>query len=330
MRHLTRTLTATAVATAALAWAPGAVGADERVDAEIAFTSQEPGSSTGLRLVAEYKNPSDPNAKPPPLAGAHFDLPPGTRIDNDAVPKCRATDGEIYARGRGACPAETLIGTGRLVALTGAGPPADPFDGEALFFNGDGEIIEIVLVRGTDRAAGFDRIKISGSRLTAHPPSLPGGPPDGRTAIKRVELDAPARLPGARPYLTTPATCPADRLWRASASFSFDDGGSTTVQDTLPCVAAPVAAHGLTLRVTPSRVRGERRSTFRIRVGSRTPGCAARATVRLGRARATTDASGRAVLRKHLSSVRSVTVRASKRGCGRATARVSVLPAGRR
>jgi hypothetical protein len=46
--------------------------------------------------------------------------------------------------------------------------------------------------------------------------------------------------------------------------------------------------------------------------------------VRLGRARATTDAAGRAVLRKFLSRQRTVTVRASKPGCGAARARVTV------
>jgi hypothetical protein len=71
-------------------------------------------------------------------------------------------------------------------------------------------------------------------------------------------------------------------------------------------------------------VRAGRRATFRVRLTSTAPGCAAGATVRLGRARATTDAAGRAVLRKYLTDARTVTLRASKPGCGRAAARVLV------
>lgn len=324
MEHRSRNLAALAVVIAASAAAsPAAALADARADLTIGFTSQAPGSPTGLNLAVEYKNPNDPAAKPPALESARFNLPAGTRIDNDAAPRCHATDAEIRTAGRRACPPETQIGSGRLVALTGAGAPADPFDGEALFFNGEGEIVEIVVVRGSDESAGFDRISIEGSSLVAHPPTLPGGPPDGRIAIKRAELQVPAPAAGARPYLTTPASCPADGVWRGSGDFTFGDGGATTVGTATPCVVS--AAPTLRLRVTPKVVRGGRRSAFSIRVSSSKAGCASGAAVRLGRARATTDASGRAVLRKFLSKTRTVTVRAAKPGCGRASAVVRVI-----
>jgi hypothetical protein len=274
-----------------------------------------------MTIAVEYKNPSDPAAKPPPLTAAQFVLPPGTELHNAAVPRCRATDEEIRARGRNACPQETLVATGRLIAITGAGAPADPFDGEALFFNGEGEIVEIVLVRGSDQAAGFDRIKIDGSKLTAHPPALPGGPPDGRTSVKRVEMSVPAPVGGAPAYVTTPPACPPDGLWRSSGSFGFGDGGSTTVPDTAAC--DPPRAPTLTVRLSPSSVRAGR-AEVRVQVSSSVPGCASGATVRLGRVLTRTDAGGRAVLRKHLSQPRTVTVRAAKRGCGRGVASLVV------
>jgi hypothetical protein len=324
MGHLNGKLPAVAVVTAAAvaACAPALAHADARAELDIGFTTQAPGTPSGLTFAVEYKNPSDPSAKPPALTGAEFTLPAGTRVDNAAVPKCRTTDEEIRARGRNACPAETLIGSGRLVAITGTGPPADPVEGEVVAFNGEGEIVEIVLVPGSDQAVGFDRITLDGTKLKAHPPATHGGPPDGRTAIKRIEIAFTPPKAGARPYVTTPAVCPPDALWRSSGSFTFGDGGSTTVTDAAPCAAAP--APRLTLRVTPLSVRAGRRARFRVRVSSATPGCAAGATVRLGRARATTDAGGHALLRKYLSRARAVTVRASKPGCGRATARVEV------
>ena len=320
MGHLKSKLHAAVVVTA-LAM-PAAAEADARADLEVGFTARTPATPSGLWLAATYKNPNDPAAKPPPLTGAVFNLPAGTVIDDSAVPQCHATDAEIRARGRNACPPESQVGAGRLVAVTGAGAPADPFDGEALFFNGDRELIEIVLVRGTDEAAGFDRITVEGSTLTAHPPPLPGGPPDGRTAVRRVELQVPAPRAGVRPYVVTPPSCPAGSLWQGTGSFKFGDGGETTVFATAPCERP--GAGSLRLRVSPSSVQAGRTARLRVRVTSSQAGCAAGATVRLGRARATTDSGGRAVLRKKLSSARTVTVRASRPGCGRATARVRV------
>jgi hypothetical protein len=321
MRHRKRNLMRGAVGAlaAAAALVTPVAQADERAELEASFTTRAPGTPTGLRLAAEYKNPSDPNAKPPPLEGAAFDLPPGTRIDTSAAPRCTATDDQIRALGRHACPPESKVAEGRLVAMTGT--PADPFDGEALFFNGDGQIIEIVLVRGSDQAAGFDRITVDGSTLTAHPPTIPGGPPDGRTAIRRVELNAPVRSEGGRPYITTPPAC--DGEWLARGRFKFGDGGATTISTPLPCDRTKAAS--LTLRVSPTRVRAGRRAALRVRVTSKTAGCASGASVRLGRARATTGADGRAILRKKLSTPRVVTVRAAKPGCGRATASVRVM-----
>jgi hypothetical protein len=314
-------LVAPAAAGAMLATAAPAL-ASERADLEVGFTTQAPGTSAGARIVIDYKNPDDPSAKPPALTAGQIDLPAGTVLDNDAVPKCHASDADIRGRGRNACPAETLVATGQLVAITGFGPPADPVDGEVVAFNGEREIIEVVLARGTDQALGFDRIALSGSRLTPHPPATPGGPPDGRTAIKRIELDIAPRPAGARPYVTTPERCPADRLWRSSATFGFADGGTTTVAATAPC--RPAGEPGLALRVDPVTVRAGRRAVLRIRVKSPSASCIRGAAVRLGRARATTDSRGRAVLRKYLSDARTVTVRVSKPGCGRATARVTV------
>ncbi|HEX8647819.1 MAG TPA: hypothetical protein VF715_13040 [Thermoleophilaceae bacterium] len=322
MLDLARYLVVLAGVGSALACAAAPALGDARAELELGFTTEAPGAPAGVRIVIDYKNPDDPAAKPPALTGARIDLPAGTRIDNDAVPKCRASDAEIRSRGRDACPPETLVGTGRLVAITGFGPPADPVDGEVVAFNGEREIVEVVLVRGTDQAAGFDRIGIEGSRLTPHPPATPGGPPDGRTAIKRIELDLAAPSAGARPYVTTPPACPADRLWRSSASFTFGDGGATTVGAAAPC--RPAAEPGLALRVAPATVRRGRRAALRVRVTSPGATCVRGAAIRLGRARATTDSRGRAVLRKFLSGARTVTVRASKPGCGRASAKVRV------
>ena len=315
---------AAVLAAAALALPVAAPAAEIPSSFEVSFTTRAPGSPTGLRLALEYL-PADPNAKPPAVEGGQFTFPAGTRIDDGALPRCTASDAEVYALGRRACVPETQVGVGRLVAITGFGSPFDPFDAESHQYNAPGHVLAMIVPRGTDRAVGFDRLTIEGSSLAAHPPPVPGGPPDGRTAVKRVEMDVPPPAAGARPYLTTPPACPSDGLWRALAGFHFADGSTTRTQATIPCDAAGEPA--IALRVAPGSVRAGRRSTFRTRVTSADAACERGVAVRLGRARARTDVKGRAVLRARLSRPGRVTARASKPGCGAARARVAVVPA---
>ena len=316
------------VAAIAGALAAPAGAADVPSSFEVEFTTRAPGAPTGLRIVLEYL-PDDPNAKPPPVEGGQFVLPAGTVVDDGALPQCAASDAEVYALGRAACRPETQLGVGRLVAITGFGSPFDPFDAESHTYNAPGHVLAMIVPRGTDRVAGFDRLTIDGSTLTAHPPPVPGGPPDGRTSVKRIEMNVPVPAAGARPYVTTPPACPVDGLWRARGDFHFAGGHSSSTPVAVPCEPGGEAGRepGIALRVAPAAVRAGRRSTFRVRVTSADPACERGVAVTLGRARATTGSRGRAVLRKHLSRPGGVTVRASKPGCGKARAKVAVRPA---
>ena len=196
--------TAAGVTAAALLIGTGTASAQGSYgDFRFDLGTQQPGAGATLRFDVAYRNPSDPNAKPPPVSGAVFRLPEGTRIDTNAVPQCAATDEQIRAQGSAACPAASKVGTGTLTAITGFGPPADPVQGDVHVFNGDRQLIEIVTVPDTDRAAGFDRLTIEGSTLTAHPPATPGGPPDGRTSVKDIHL-----VVDRAGYATAPPTCP--------------------------------------------------------------------------------------------------------------------------
>jgi hypothetical protein len=304
--------------------APAAAAADPRADLDVRLSAQAPATSSGVAFRVVYKHPDDPNAKPPALTKAAFELPAGTRLDSGALPQCTATDDELQARGPSACPAESRIGAGTFVGITGAGPPADPFVGDIAAFNGPNQIVELVLFQGTSTTAGYDRITIEGSTLVAHPPATPGGPPDGRTVPRSIELNIGARVEGGRPYLTTPAACPGAGRWQSIGRFEFLDGGAASVPAATPCTPGAAAA-ALRLRVAPRAVRAGDRARLRVRVSSDAAGCSSGVTVTLGRARATTDGAGRAVLRKKLSTAKTVTVRASKPGCGSATAPVHVV-----
>jgi hypothetical protein len=299
-------------------------GSDPRADLDVAYGTTAPGGiSTSVSLHVLYKHPDDRNAKPPALTKASFELHPGTRIDNTAVAQCAATDAELQLRGRDACPPASQVGQGSLTVMSGS--PGDPMAFDSTVFNGRGELIELVTVKGTNTTAGLDRLTIAGSTLRANPPAIPGGPPDGRTAVREITLVLPARSVAGRPYIVTPGDCPADGLWRTRGSFEFTDGGRSSVTSTSACDPPKPAPAAISLRVTPSSVPAGRRTRFTLRATSRAGGCVGGVTVRIGGVRATTDRLGRATLFARLT--RGTRAWATKRGCRPATAPIRVRAA---
>ena len=310
------------VAAGLLLLVPATADAD-RADVTVDLGTRQTNAPATLKLDVVFRHPDDPNAKPPPIRGGEYRLPAGTRIDTAGTPKCEATDEELRARGPAACPADTRVGTGSLVAITGFGPPADPAGGDVTIFNGENQIIEVVTAPDTDRVLGLDRVTVEGSTLTPHPPRTPGGPPDGETAIKEVHLifDRPR-------YVTSPPDCPASG-WIYGATLQFGDGGTHAESGVLPCDGS-AAGGGVAGRPPmafvarrPARPRVGRLTRFRFRLGSSNPACVRGAKVRFAGRRARTDANGIAFVTATLRRPGRHLVNASKRGCR--TARASVI-----
>ena len=298
-----------------MAIAPAAQ-AGERGDFTLDLGTRTPGAAATFTFDVAYRNADDPNGKPPPISGATFRLPAGTSIDQNAAAKCTATDEQLRAQGRNACPADSRIGGGTLTAITGFGPPADPINGDATVFNGNGEIIELVTLPGTNQTAGFDRLKVNGDVLTAHPPSTPGGPPDGRTAIKDIHL-----VVDRAGFAKAPPTCTRGKGWDYSASFEFGDGTRGEVAKTLACTATRPA---LALAAQPASIRAKRRTTVRFRVRSTSSDCIRGAKVRFASKRARTSARGIATITTTVGRARTLPVNVSKRGCKTARGTVAV------
>ena len=180
----------------ALAVAASAAESDSRSELRARFSTSAPSAATGLSLRVFYKHPSDPAAKPPPLLSARFELPQGTRIDTGAVPACHATDEELRALGREACPAQSRVGDGTFTAVTGFGPPTDPVVADVTLYNGGDEIIELVTFKDSEAVAGYDRLKIRGHSLVVEKaPATPGGPPEGRTVPREIAVSFPVASP---------------------------------------------------------------------------------------------------------------------------------------
>lgn len=203
---------------------------------KLTFTTTAPGASSGVHVDVALGNPVGSSQKPSPLTGAVIRLPKGTVINTSARPQCTAPDAAMQVAGTLACPSDSQVGKGTLKGQTGFGAPVDPLVGDDTVFNGANELIEIVTPPGAPApAAGVDHLTIKGNTLTAHPPSVPGGPPDYKTAIKRITFAIPAFGIGAKSYITTPPGCPKSGRWRTHAIFYFADGTNNRVTADTPC-----------------------------------------------------------------------------------------------
>ena len=329
---LRRQATLAALVGLALPAAPAAAG--ERADFAMGLAQRAPGTSGTLTLRVAFKAPGDPEGKPPPIRGAVFDAPAGTRFDASRATPCEADDVELQARGAGACPPESRLGAGTLTAMTGFGSPFDPVHSRLDLFRTDEGLIEVVTEPSTGAYLGSDRLTIAGSRLTAHPPRTPGGPPDGETSVREIvwHVDRAG-------YVVAPPACPDSGEWGEQASFSFD-GAAETDASTTPCEpggTAPAATPSPApapaqpprrsrrllppLLVAPARVRVRHSARLVVQLAA-SPRCRNRALVRLAGRRARTDRTGRAVLRVRLARVGRHRVLAGRARCPRRSATV--------
>ena len=321
-----RCIVATAVMTGLLIMVPAA---NAQLVFEQRLTTNQPGAPSGARLHLVYPNGAD--GRPKQVTEAVYDFPAGTHIDERAVPTCSASDSDFNARGLDACPAKTGLGGGDLTAITGCGPPIDPFRTDLHTFHGPGQLVNAVTPHGAERPIlSVARIKIDGNRFVDRPVLPPGcPPPNGRAAPHEVQLELLARTDGAgRSFLTAPPTCPPSAVWTSKVAIRFTDGANAAATSDAPCVRRrPPSRATMRLSITPRRVRAGRRVTLKARVTSPAARCRNRVKVRFGNRRFRTEGRGRARLVLTLHRAGRRTVGARKPGCQTALASVRVVRA---
>jgi hypothetical protein len=207
----------------------GGVAQAKESDFSLQFASNTPGAATAMHLYIVYRNPADPNGKPSPIRHLVITAPQGTQIDL-AMSRCAASDQQIMIEGPSACPTASQVGQGTLTAITGFGPPIDPYLTDVTIFNTGQGLVEIARDHNTGATITDDRIQIQGNTLIGNPPAFPGGPPDGQTAVRTIDFTFPA----STRYITTPPSCTTGE-WASQASFSFADGTTQHVSSTTPC-----------------------------------------------------------------------------------------------
>lgn len=216
------------------------------------FDKQSPGSSAGLAIDIDYVNPDSPDAKAPAVQTVFETLAPGTHIDTTAPEQCRASDAQLSSQGAAACPPGSVVGSGEVDLDTGVPGPGRIVKNKITQINNQDELILLFEQESGTRTPS--RAKVEGRSITAQVPPIPGGPPDGFTAIKRVRLvlDAVTTGEGAarKSYITTPDLCPPGGAWTNTVEFTYRDGKTQLTRSSSPC--APGAPE---FDRTPPRVR---------------------------------------------------------------------------
>jgi hypothetical protein len=221
-------LVATALADTAVA------GSAPRADFSFDLSTRAPGARSAIHLQILYKG-STPDAKPSPIRRITILAPTGMRFDSRALPRCDASDDELRAEGDAACPAASALGGGVLTGMTGFGAPLDPVATDVTIYNTAAGNVELVKEQSSGRPLATDRFKITGRTWSAQPPSTPGGPPDGETAVRRIDFHYAPKAAWA----VAPPKCGRHRRWRSTGIFTYADGVTATVHDDTPCRRPP-------------------------------------------------------------------------------------------
>ncbi|HKH14398.1 MAG TPA: hypothetical protein VKA47_07050 [Solirubrobacterales bacterium] len=213
---------------------PVAAQAGPRADYKQTFSTPVAGASAGTDTQILFKHPDDSDAKPIPVRREVFTFPKGTEFDSSAVPDCTASELELQLFGETACPPESRIGGGDegtfMTGFPGAGETSmeiDAFDDGSAF-----------LVLGSPKdfpLRQVTRARREGRVVTVDAPRMPGGPPDGESALRRIHNVFDARSLGDRAYIRTPGVCPPSGVWTFRAQFTFADGAVEDDIHRMPC-----------------------------------------------------------------------------------------------
>lgn len=219
------TLTAVLAVAAALA-APSAIAQSEGSyqTAKLRFTTAQPGAPSGLVFRVDYRDPADPEAKPPAVRMVTERLAAGAAFDTSMPEACTAPDPELMLLGTSACPAGSIVGDGLIVLDTGMPQPGRFVSSSVDFLNNDDELIFLNHVAATETPRVVTRAKVRDRTRVSMAPFLPGTPPDGAAVDTVFARDFVIQGPDGDAYVTTPPTCPRRGYWVNRARFAYADG----------------------------------------------------------------------------------------------------------
>jgi hypothetical protein len=195
------------------------------------YTSQTPGSPSGLDALATWSDPGEPGGKPKEVQKITVIFNPGTKLDTTALPTCKASAEDVAVRSVRACPAKTKLGEVRGQGVYAGGAPFNTF---ATLFNARRQIIVVVtLDNSRGRLLTNFRDDVKKSSITINLKIGRG------ISLIRFQAHVPShfRKRGGkrRAYFRTPPTCPASGTWTTTVVFDYRDGTSDRHSAPSPC-----------------------------------------------------------------------------------------------
>jgi hypothetical protein len=190
---------------------------------KLRLSASAPNAPTGA--VLNLVRPTLRSGKPKTEAVGVFKLPPGTKVNLNAVPPCTKDDTTLQIEGPLACP-QSFLGTGYVTLYSGFGAPVDPK-----------QLVQLITLHGTRMPVlRVLRVNIKGATFTAELSNLPPGWPPGTTmAPKETDLKINSYVGSRGAFLTTPPKCPASRKWITTVTLHYSDHTTDRLSDSTPC-----------------------------------------------------------------------------------------------
>jgi len=232
-------LIAVSVAAALLAAIPAAAAVRNEHTLTLKLSAKTTKRSTGATIATDRRYA-------PPAAGAQallvtkivFALPSGTKFNTAAATRCSVA--VLQAQGAAGCKANSAIGGGSALAITGT--PFDPVRQQVAVYATDTGLAAIL----TGLQTAVLPLKLKDNKITAVLPRVcrpPGtaaqGCPTGDIVLKGLDITLKAKTKGsgskAKRLITTPAKCTG--AWRSSATYTFSNGDSEVRRSSAKCRA---------------------------------------------------------------------------------------------
>ncbi len=202
------------------------------------FDQERTGVPTGATVGIRYRNPENPEGKPFSVQRVVTTLAPGTRIDTSVPARCGASDAALMSEGIEACPPQSLVGSGRVSLDTGIEGSGRIVRAGLTLVNNTDELIMIAQVDDSQTRVVV-RARVSGNTIASDIAPVPGGGPDGFTAIRDVDFSIARifdRVEGElESYITTPSACTNDRAFANSFTFTYRDSVTQDVASPSAC-----------------------------------------------------------------------------------------------
>jgi hypothetical protein len=193
----------------------------------LAFSVKSTGARSGVTFSTdrfEYKAPP-PGQAADRVASVTFRMAPGTRTNPGAFPSC--SQSALTARGPGACPRGSQVGSGRAVVITGL--PIDPVKMTAKIFTTKAGLLTYLTGSGQTQVIA---LSMKGSTIVAPVPHV--CPTGDCSQVEAVLKSLTVTLKPGK-LVTTPAKCPASGKWTNQAIYKFVNGDVENETSTSKC-----------------------------------------------------------------------------------------------